>query len=112
MITVAVRSLLSCRVGRSRRLSWPWSASIRLLPNCSKWCHAARNRSSSSLGYTGARSVITSAGAAPAPVIARWKERPRGGGISFGGHIHVDDLPVLVDRAVHIAPPAAHLDTC
>ena len=28
----------------------------------------------------------------------------------FGGDEHVDDLPGLVDRPVHIAPPAGELD--
>jgi hypothetical protein len=44
-----------------------------LLPYCSLWCHAAGNSSSSSFGYTGARSVTTSAGGAPAVVSARSK---------------------------------------
>jgi hypothetical protein len=34
-------------------LSWPWSASIRLFPNCSVQCQACGASSSRSLGYTG-----------------------------------------------------------
>jgi hypothetical protein len=44
-----------------------------LLPYCSLWCHAAGISSSSSLGYTAARSVTTSTGAVPAVAMARSK---------------------------------------
>jgi len=38
---------LSPRIGRSRRFSWPWSASMRLLAYCSVRCQAAGASSSS-----------------------------------------------------------------
>ena len=38
------------------------------------------------------------------------KETPSPTSISPLGHIHVDDLPELVDRQVYVAPPTGHLD--
>src|SRR6266498_267671 len=58
--TLAPRSVLSPRIGRKRRFSWPWSASSRLLAYCSVRCQAAGATSSSTLGYTAALSVTTS----------------------------------------------------
>src|SRR5436309_670188 len=38
------------------------------------------------------------------------EETPGRTAISPRGHIHVDDLPELVDRPVDVAPPTGHLD--
>jgi hypothetical protein len=48
-----------------------------VVPYCSLWCHAAGTRSSSSFGYTDARSVITSAGSGSGQRFM--SERPRFG---------------------------------
>jgi hypothetical protein len=50
MITLALRSCLSPRIGRSRAFSWPWSPSIPLLAYWSLRCHAAGKSSSSATG--------------------------------------------------------------
>ncbi len=33
-----------------------------------------------------------------------------GGQVAPGRQPHVDDLPILVDRTVHVRPPTVHLD--
>ena len=38
------------------------------------------------------------------------EEPAGGGGVPLLGQQHVDDLPVLVDRAVEVPPPPGHLD--
>jgi hypothetical protein len=50
MITLALRSCLSPRIGRSRDFKRPWSASTRLLAYCSVRCQAAGSSSSSRTG--------------------------------------------------------------
>ena len=50
MITLALRSCLSPRIGRSRDFKRPWSASTRLLAYCSVRCQAAGSSSSSWTG--------------------------------------------------------------
>lgn len=39
-----------------------------------------------------------------------FEELPRRWDVSLLRHVHVDDLSVLIHRAVHIAPRAGHLD--
>jgi DDE domain len=75
MITSALRSCLSPRIGRSRAFSRPWSHSIRLLAYWSVRCHAAGSSASSTAGYTGARSVVTSTGRTLVEPMACWKNR-------------------------------------
>jgi len=50
MITLALRSCLSLRMGRSGAFSRPWSHSIWLLAYRSVRCHAAGSRTSSTIG--------------------------------------------------------------
>src|SRR5215216_6848392 len=64
MIALALRSCLSPRIGRRRAFSLPWSHSTRLLAYCSVRCQDAGSSSSSTAGYTGALSVVTSTGVA------------------------------------------------
>ena len=103
MTTLALRSCLSPRIGRSQAFSRPWSHSTPLLAYWSVRCQAAASSASSTAGYAGARSVVTSTGRTLVESMACLK--PVGGvSVSSGGHEHVDDLAELVDRAVHIAP--------
>jgi transposase len=39
------------------------------------------------------------------------EERPRRGAVPLRGDVHIDDLPVLVDRAMDVTPPATDLNT-
>ncbi len=106
--TNAVRSRLRPRIGRSLALSRPWSASTRLLAYwLVSWC-APGSSSTIVRANAGDRSVVTSAGRAEG--VDRRREEPgRRLHIAFGGNHSVDDLPVLVDGAVHIPPGAGHL---
>src|SRR6266508_6182253 len=65
MTTLAPRSVLSPRIGRSRRLSWPWSASMRLF---AYRCWQTRP------GRVGTRSVE---GEVPAAAVADRKGEPQ-----------------------------------
>jgi hypothetical protein len=40
------------------------------------------------------------------------KEPSRGADVASWGDVHVDDLAVLVDRSVHVPPPACDLYVC
>ena len=60
--TLAVRSVFSPRIGRSRALSLPWSASHRLFWYCSVLWNASGISSSMTRARVGARSVTTSTG--------------------------------------------------
>jgi hypothetical protein len=106
--TVALRSCLSPRIGRSRAFGRPWSHSMRLLGYWSVRCQVAGGRSSSTSGYAAARSVVTS------------RRDPRRADGPLGEPAgsrrvpplrdeYVDDVPELVDRTVDIAPPAGDL---
>jgi hypothetical protein len=53
--------------------------------------------------------VVTSIGGRPMLECAG-EESPGGGQVPLLGDQHVDDLPVLVDRAVEVDPPPGGLD--
>jgi hypothetical protein len=110
MITATVRSWRRCHIARSRRFNWPWSTSILLLAYRSQWCQAAGTSSSSSFGYTGARSVTTPARRRASGDDGPLEELPRRGAVPPGSNEHVDDLAILVHRPMHVAPPATDLD--
>src|SRR6266511_3038083 len=82
-----------------------------LLAYRSVQCHVAGSSASSTTGYVGARSDTTSLGAAlVVPSACSLQEEPVGVlGVPARGDEHVDDLPELVDRAVHVAPSAGDL---
>ena len=106
MITLALRSCLSPRIGRSRAFSLPWSHSTRLLAYCSVRCHGRRQQLLQH-DRVGRRSVGDDLngcdlGRADGPL-----EEPTGClGVAPRGDEHVDDLPELVDRAVDIRATA------
>ena len=75
MITLALRSRLRPRIGRSHAFRRPWSASTRLLASWSVRCHAAGSSSSSTIGEVAARSVTTSTGVTFVVPMARSKVR-------------------------------------
>jgi hypothetical protein len=54
--------------------------------------------------------VTTSLGVTLQMVKARWKKPAGAVGVAAGGDEHVDDLPVLVDGAVDVAPDTVDLD--
>ena len=60
--TLAVRWVLSPRMGLSRALRRPWSHSTRLFSYWPVLCNAAGSKSSITLAKAGARSVTTSTG--------------------------------------------------
>src|SRR5262249_14399366 len=105
----AERMRLSPRIGCSRALSRPWSASIALFACRSVTCRAAGAASSTHarvsrrpIGYDLDRRQ---------PLLQRTSEEAsRGGGITPPGDQHVDHLPVLIDRAIQAAPAAGDLD--
>ena len=57
-ITLALRSCLRPRIGRSRDFRRLWSPSMRLLAYCSVRCHAAGSSSSSTAGVGCQKSVV------------------------------------------------------
>jgi hypothetical protein len=88
-------------------LSRPWSASdcSRTAPCC--W-NAAGMSSSTTARSVQARSVTTSVGSSWSPSVAA--EEPSGcPGIAKCRYVDVDDLAALIDRAVHVTPPAGDL---
>lgn len=100
--TLAVRSVFNPRIARCRALSRPWSHSTLLFWSWPVWCNAAGTRSSITFAKAGARSVMTSMGS-PWTVSAAVKNA-RCGDVTTLRHVPVDDLPVLVDRPIHVAP--------
>jgi hypothetical protein len=108
MITLALRSCLSPRIGRSRAFSRPCR------PQLGCW-HTARFDAT-----VPAAAPRVPSGTRP---LGRWPpqrghlgradrllEEPAGRrGVSVRSHEHVDDLAELVDRAVDVAPPASDL---
>src|SRR3954451_22057114 len=107
--TLAVRWVLSPRIGRSRAFSRPWSHSTRLFSYWPVLCNAAGTSSSITFAKAGARSVTTSAGT-PCTVSAAVKNVLAGGDVPTPRHVHVDHLAVLVHRPIHIPPDAGDLD--
>jgi hypothetical protein len=105
MITLAVRSVLRPRIGHNRALSRPWSHSTRLFAYCSVLCTASGNNSAITYDNAAARSVTTSSGR-PCASTAAAKDRPGGRDITASRNERVDDLAVLIDRPVHVAPRA------
>src|SRR6266511_3951955 len=74
--TLALRSCLSPRIGRSLDLRRPWSASLRLLAYRSVRCQAPGSSSSSMAGYAAVLSVTTSAGVhLVVPMVCSKKQR-------------------------------------
>jgi hypothetical protein len=69
---LALWSCWSARIGRSRVLRRPGSASTRLLAYCSVQCQAAGSSSPSTAGYAAAWSVTTSTGMI---AVCRWPAR-------------------------------------
>jgi hypothetical protein len=110
MTICAVWSVRSPRIGRSRCLSWLWSASIGLCTYCSTWCHADGISSSSTAWVDRGRVGDHLAGRDLERGDGPLEESPGRGGISASRHEHVDDLSVLVDGPVDIAPDAVDLD--
>ena len=60
-------------------------------------------------GLTSARSVVASTGDGP-DLSARDEKRPCGRAVAAFGDQDVDDLSVLVDRAVEVGPTVGDLD--
>jgi hypothetical protein len=109
MITLALRSCLRPRIGRSRAFNLPWSHSIPLLAYWSVRCHAAGRSSSTTAGVhrrlIGNNLDRREFGRADRPL-----EEPTGSlRVPACGDEHVDDLAELVDRSVNIAPLASDL---
>ena len=101
-------SLFRPRIGRRRRFSRPWSASSgywRKPPYNAKHpgpahqtMRAHRRLNSGDLHRENFR------------VASPGEETSGRATITPRGHIHVDDLPELVDHPVDVAPPTGHLD--
>src|SRR5262249_35621309 len=105
----AERMRLSPRIGCSRALSRPWSASIALFAYRSVTCRAAGAASSSTRGID--RRPIGGDLDRRQPLLQRTSEEAaRGRGITPPGDQHVDHLPVLIDRAIQVAPATGDLD--
>src|SRR5438270_4308924 len=109
MTTRVLSSRLRPRIGRSRALSLPWSASIRLFAYCS------------ALWNTPGMSSATTTRRAQRPVgrdfdrltvsDGRGREEPSGGpSVAPRRNVDINDLAVLVDGSVDVAPPAGDLD--
>src|SRR5215211_2950221 len=103
MITRAVRSHLRPRIGRSRDLSRSWAASIVrvLLGGVEHARHELINDGEEGPGPVGhdlSRLAVSA---------QRRREEPsRSLGVAPGGDVDIDDLAVLVDRPVDVAPPS------
>src|SRR5450631_2820881 len=106
MITLAVPSVFSPRIGRSLALSRPWSHSTRLFAYCPVLWNAPGSSSPMTCLRAAARSVTTSSGASCS--LSEAVKNLRAAPMSRRD-VHVDHLAVLVDRPVHVAPNAADL---
>jgi hypothetical protein len=103
--TLTLWSCWSPRIGRSRALRRPWSPSTRLLAYCSVQCQAAGSSSPSTAGVRRRRLVGDDLDRDDRRYADGPLEEAVGGlGVAARGHEHVDDLPGLVDRTVHIPP--------
>jgi hypothetical protein len=107
-MTLVVRSVLRPRIGRSRALSRPWSHSVRLLAYWSVLCTAS--------GISSAMTFEQRSSAVGADFLwlavrgTRGRERPAGrNDVAALRHEDIDDLAVLVDGAVDVAPDARDL---
>jgi hypothetical protein len=96
------------RTGRSRAFSRPWSASIGLFAYCSTTCSAEGTSSSSTLGYTGARSVVTLTGIVSARN-ARMKKRRAAARSRVAESRTSMTWPYWVDRPVEIGSATSDL---
>ena len=106
--TLAVRSVLSPRIGLSLTFSRPWSHSTRLFSYWPVLCNAAGIKPSMALAKAGARSdhlgrvTVNSQGGG--------EECARRSDVSSLRDVHVDHLPMLVDRPVDEGPDPGDLD--
>ncbi len=106
--TDGVRVRLSPRIGRSLALSRPWSASTPVVGVLGGVMVRGRQQLDDRPGQS--RRLIRGHLRRFAVGTDRQREEPRGRlHIAFGGDHHVDDLPVVVDGAVHLPPGAGHL---
>src|SRR3954447_228974 len=99
--TLAVRWVLSPRIGRSRAFGRAWSHSTRLFSYWPVLCNAAGTSSSITFANAGARSVATSEGTS-ATAKAAVKNARADAMSSTLRYVHVDDLAVLVDCPVDV----------
>jgi len=107
--TLAVRSVLSPRIGLSLAFRGPWSHSTRLFSYWPVLCNAAGIKPLDGVGQSRcpvgdhlARVTVNSQGGG--------EERARGGGVSSLRDVHVDHLLMLVDRPVEVGPDPRDLD--
>src|SRR5829696_3709639 len=109
MITLALQSCLRPRIGRSRAFSLPWSHSMRLLPILldavpGGWKQLLEHRRVHRRligGYLAGCDL----GGANRPL-----EEPAGcPHVPPGSDEHVNNLPELVDRSIHVAPLSGNL---
>ncbi|GAA1378322.1 hypothetical protein GCM10009661_49640 [Catellatospora chokoriensis] len=113
MITCAVLSVWSPRIGLSRCLSWLLSASIRVVGVSFDVVPRLRGQLFEH-GWVDGGGVGDHLGGVHLQHRQRAAEEPAGRtGVAAGRHEHVDDLRVLVDGPVHVAPHAGDdLDVC